>query len=70
MNTYNGYLEVRVEGDRIYITVDDHDVGTRSTAELSRANTQSLRATLDEALIRIDYPEIYRGRENDNLEQP
>ena len=70
MNTNNGFIGVRIKGKLIYIRVEDAGVDSMATAELTHANVQSLRATLEEALIHLDYPEIYQGRENDNLEQP
>jgi hypothetical protein len=70
MDTINGSLNVRIEGNNVYIRVDDCDVPTRATAELSHDNVTSLRATLEEALIRLDYPEQHKGLGNDTLEQP
>jgi hypothetical protein len=68
----NGTLDVRIEGNNVHIRVSDYvGVGVvRSTAELSRDNVRSLRATLDEALIRLGYPEQNAGLGNDTLEQP
>lgn len=70
MNTINGSLNVRIEGDQVFINVDDCDVPTRAVAQLSHNNVQSLRATLEEVLIRLEHPEQNTCLGNDTLEQP
>lgn len=54
MNTFNGSLDVRIEGDRIYIRVDDCDIPTHATAEMTVDQVKTLRAMLEEALIGVE----------------
>lgn len=60
MNTYNGSLDVRIEGDRVYVKVDDCDLPSRATAELSAEQVKSLRAMLEEALVGVEYGYLHK----------
>jgi|LGOV01.1.fsa_nt_gb hypothetical protein len=54
MNTINGSLDVRIEGDNVYLRVADSDIPVRATSELSTENVKTLRAMLEEALIGVE----------------
>lgn len=54
MNTSNGFLGVRIEGDKICMSVDDCDVPIRAVAEMDVEQVKTLRAALEEALIGVE----------------
>jgi hypothetical protein len=71
MRTINGTLDVRIDGNNVHIEVKvtDCDVPVRATAELGHDNVTSLRAILEEALIRLDFSEQNEGLGNGTLGQ-
>lgn len=70
MITIDGTMEVRIDGGHVSISVRDFDTLSRATTQLSQDNIKTLRTTLEEALIRLEYPKQNMGLGNDTLGQP